>query len=48
MLERVVILMVVAVVLMSALANTLPRITPALSVLGVLVLIGRWVWWYTR
>lgn len=48
MLERAVVLMFVAVVLMSALASTLPKLLPTLTVLGVLVLIGRWVWWYTR
>jgi hypothetical protein len=48
MLERAVILVIVAVVLMSALAATLPRITPSLIAMGVLVLIGRAVWFYTR
>jgi hypothetical protein len=48
MLERFVVLLVVSVVLMNAVAKLLPQITPSLSVLGVLVLIGRWVWWYTR
>ncbi len=48
MLERTVVLGIVAVVLMSALASTLPRVTPSLAVLGLLALIARVVWWYTR
>ncbi len=47
-LERVVGLAVVTVVVLNALASVLPRITPSLTVLGVLVLIGRAVWFYTR
>lgn len=47
-LERIVGLAVVTVVLLNALASVLPRITPSLAVLGVLVLIGRAVWFYTR
>jgi hypothetical protein len=46
--ERIVGLAVVTVVLLNALAAVLPRITPSLAVLGVLVLIGRAVWFYTR
>jgi hypothetical protein len=41
-------LTVVVVVLLNALASVLPRITPSLAVLGVLVLVGRAVWFYTR
>lgn len=48
MLERAVVSGIVAVVLMGALASALPRLTPSLVVLGVLVLIGRFVWFYTR
>ena len=48
MLERAVILGIVAVVLMGALASVLPRITPSLIALGVLAFIGRVVRWYTR
>ncbi len=47
-LERIVGLTVVVVVLLNVLASVLPRITPSLAVLGVLVLIGRAVWFYTR
>jgi hypothetical protein len=48
MLERAVIGGIVVVVLVSALASALPRITPSLAVLAVLVIVGRVVWWYTR
>lgn len=48
MLERAVVFGIVAVVLMSALASVLPRITPSLVALGVLGLVARAVWWYTR
>jgi hypothetical protein len=48
MLERAVVSGILAVVLLGALASALPRLTPSLVVLGVLVLIGRVVWWYTR
>jgi predicted membrane channel-forming protein YqfA (hemolysin III family) len=48
MLERSVVLGIMAVVVMSALASTLPRITPSLAVLGLLALIARVVCFYTR
>ena len=48
MIERAVLYGVVTVVVLSMLAAVLPRITPSLVALGVLVLIGRIVWFYTR
>lgn len=48
MLERLVVYLIAVVVLAGVLAADLPRVTPSLVVLGVLVLIGRYVWWYTR
>jgi L-lactate permease len=48
MLERAAIYLIAAVVLASVLASALPRITSSLVALGLLVLIARWVWWYTR
>jgi hypothetical protein len=48
MLERAVVLGIVTVVVMSVFASILPRITPSLIALGVLVLVGRAVWFYTR
>jgi hypothetical protein len=48
MLERAVVLGIVAMVIMSVLASTLPRITPSLTALGLLALIARLVWFYTR
>jgi hypothetical protein len=48
MIERAVIYLITAVVLMSLLASVLPRITPSLVALGLLILVGRLVWWYTR
>ncbi len=48
MLERLVIYLIAVVVLAGVLAADLPSITPSLVALGVLVLLGRLVWWYTR
>ena len=48
MFDRTIVLVIVAAVLMSVLASTLPRITPSLVALGLLVLIARLVWFYTR
>jgi hypothetical protein len=48
MFDRAIILVIVAVVILSALASTLPRITPSLVALGLLALIARLVWFYTR
>ena len=47
MLERLVIYLIAVVVVAGVLAADLPRITPSLVALGVLVLVGRLVWWYT-
>jgi hypothetical protein len=46
--ERALVYLVAAVVLMGLLASVLPRITPSLVALGLLILVGRLVWWYTR
>lgn len=48
MLERVIVVLIAVVVIAGVLASVLPRITPSLIALGLLVLIGRWVWWRTR
>ena len=48
MIERALIYLIAAVVLMGLLASVLPRITPSLVALGLLILVGRLVWWYTR
>ena len=48
MIERALVYLVAAVVLMGLLASVLPRITPSLVALGLLILVGRLVWWYTR
>lgn len=48
MIERIVIAGVVIVVTFSMLAAVLPRVTPSLVALGVLVLLARLVWFYTR
>jgi len=46
--ERAVVTGIVVVVTLSMLAAVLPRVTPSLVALGVLVLLGRVVWFYTR
>jgi len=46
--ERVIVTGVVVVVTLSMLAAVLPRLTPSLVALGVLVLIARVIWWYTK
>lgn len=48
MIERAVVTGIVVVVTLSMLAAVLPRVTPSLVALGVLVLLGRVVWFYTR
>lgn len=48
MIERVIVTGVVVVVTLSMLAAVLPRLTPSLVALGVLVLIARVIWWYTK
>lgn len=48
MIERLVVALIVFVVFFAVLAAELPRLTPSLVVLGVLVLLGRYVWWRTR
>jgi hypothetical protein len=46
--ERVIVYLVATVLLLGLLAEYLPRVTPSLIALGVLVLVGRVVWWRTR
>jgi hypothetical protein len=46
--ERMVLYGALLVVGLSVLASVLPGITPSLVALGVLVLIARVVWFYTR
>jgi hypothetical protein len=46
--ERTILTAIVIVVTLSMLAAVLPRVTPSLSALGVLVLVARVVWFYTR
>lgn len=48
MIERAFVYLIVTVVLASILAADLPRVTPSLVALGVLVCVGRVVWFYTR
>jgi hypothetical protein len=48
MIERLVIYGAVAVVVLSMLAAVLPRLTPSVIALGLLALIARVVWFYTR
>ncbi len=48
MIERLVTAGVVTVVAVSMLATVLPRVTPSLLALGLLVLLGRLAWFYTR
>jgi hypothetical protein len=48
MIERTILTAIVVVVTLSMLAAVLPRITPSLVALGVLALIARVVWFYTR
>jgi hypothetical protein len=48
MIERTIAAGVVIVVAASMLASILPRITPSLLELGVVVLVARVVWFYTR
>lgn len=48
MLERAVVYLIALVVLVAVLAADLPRVTPSLIALGVLVCVGRVVWFYTR
>jgi hypothetical protein len=46
--ERIVVYGVVAVVTVSMLAAVLPKILPIITVLFLLAIVGRYVWWYTR
>lgn len=48
MLEQAIIYLIAFVVFFAVLAADLPRVTPSLVVLGVLVCVGRVVWFYTR
>jgi len=48
MIERMVVAGVVVVVALSMLDSVLPRVTLSLAAIGVLVLVGRVVWFYTR
>lgn len=48
MIERAVIYLIAAVVLIGVLSSVLPRATPFLVALGMLVLVARIVWFYTR
>ena len=48
MLERLFLYLIAAVALVSVLAAYLPRVAPSLVALGLLVLVGRVVWWHTR
>lgn len=48
MIERTIFYGVLLVVGLSMLAAVLPRVTPSLIALGVLVLLARVVWFYTR
>jgi hypothetical protein len=48
MIERTILYGVLTVVGLSMLATVLPRITPSLIALGLLVLLGRVAWFYTR
>ena len=48
MIERAILHSIVAIVGLTMLATVLPRIMPSLIALGLLVLLGRAVWWYTR
>jgi hypothetical protein len=46
--ERAILTAIVIAVALSMLATVLPRITPSLIALGLLVLLGRVVYFYTR
>jgi hypothetical protein len=46
--ERIFIYLIATVVLTSILAADLPRVTPSLVALGVLGLVARAVWLFTR
>jgi len=48
MIERIVFFLIGGTLALEILAALLPRIIPAASVLFVLVVVGRAVWWYTR
>lgn len=48
MIERAILTGVVAVVVISMLAAVLPKILPAITVLFVFAVVGRYVWWHTR
>ena len=48
MIERIVLYGAAAVVVLSMLAAVLPRITPSLIALGLVALVARVVWFYTR
>ncbi len=48
MIERIVVYGVVAVVTVSMLAAVLPKILPAITVVFVFAVVGRYVWWHTR
>jgi len=46
--ERLIIHGALAVVVVTLVASVLPRLVPSLVALGLLVLLGRVVWFYTR
>jgi hypothetical protein len=48
MIERVITLMVGGTVAAVLLVAVLPKLIPTATVIFVMVIIGRWVWWYTR
>ncbi|HYM46567.1 MAG TPA: hypothetical protein VES65_10485 [Solirubrobacteraceae bacterium] len=48
MIERALIYLVAFVVVIAVLAAALPRVTLSLVALGVLALLARVVWFYTR
>jgi hypothetical protein len=46
--ERTIVIAIVVVIVLSMLASVLPRVTSSLVALGVVALVARVVWWYTR
>lgn len=48
MIERTILTSIAIVVGVSVLASVLPRLLPIITVIFVLAVIGRVVWWYTR
>lgn len=48
MIERVITLTIGGTVAVVVLAAVLPRLIPSAAVVFVMVVVGRWVWWYTR